>query len=336
MAFQLRFHRLKTLCLAASAFAIVVGTTGEARAQQEAGFPSKPIRLVVGFAAGSATDTLARVIATPLSQKLGQPVVIENRPGAYSVIASSQVTKASPDGYTLLLATNSGIIAAPAGLLASVPYDPFKDFTRVAQVATTGFTLSAGPGFEPATGPEVIAYAKRNAGKTFCAAANANGRILCEALGQATGSPLTVVPYKSSPEAVTSLISGEVQLMFVDLPSAVGRIKQKQIKTYALVADEPSQVVPNLPLAKDIGLQDLPPVVGWYGVLGPAGIPPAVEAKLTAAIESVVAQPQVQQQIIAAGFEPAFATPNALLQRMQKQYEEWKRLLKQYNIKPEQ
>ncbi len=321
--------------LPAAVFAASTLLSPAVNAQAQTDYPSKPIRLVIGFAAGSATDTLGRVIAAPLAQRLGQQVIIDNRPGAYSVIASSQVSKAAPDGYTLLLGTNSGLVAAPAGLLANVPYDPFTDFTRIGQVATTGFTLSSGPALEPSTGPELIAYLKKNSGKTFCAAANANGRVLCEALGQATQSQLTVVPYKSSPEAATALMSGEVQVMFVDLPSAVNRVKQKQIKAYALMADEASQVLPQLPVARDIGLGDLPSVVGWYGVFGPRGMPQPLATKITAALDWVVAQPQVRQQIIAAGFEPAFLTGDALLPRMRKNYESWKKMLPQYNIQPE-
>lgn len=313
--------------------ASVFGWAGPAQAQAT-DYPVRPIRLVVGFAAGSATDTIARAIATPLSQKLGQPIVIENRPGAFSVIAQTQVKRADADGYTLLLATNSGMVAAPAGLVAGVQYDPFKDFARIGQVATTGFTLSSGRGFKPETGPEVISYIKANPDKSFCAAANANGRMLCEALGRLVQSPLVVVPFKSSPEAVTALMSGEVQVMFVDLPSAVPRIRQGQIKTYGLVAEEPSQVMPQLPLAKDVGLGALPPFVGWYGLFGPASLPRGVEVKLTAALDEVLKQPDVRQQIIGAGFEPAFQPPAQLLKRMEIQYDVWKRLLKEYNIQP--
>ncbi|MGE0798925.1 MAG: Bug family tripartite tricarboxylate transporter substrate binding protein [Lautropia sp.] len=306
-----------------------------AQANPATEYPSKPIRVILGFAAGSATDILARVIATPLSEQLGQQLVIDNRPGAYSTIGSAAVANATPDGYTLLLGTNSGITIAPAGLLQSVPYDSFKDFTRIGQVATVGFTLSGSKGLPANSAQELVAHLQRNPGKASCAAANANGRVLCEALNKATKANIVTVLYKSGPQAITDLLGGQIELMFVDVPSAIARIQQNQLKSYAVVATERSEVIPQLPIARDVGLSELPPLIGWYGLFGPADLPAGVAAKLSRALEVVLAQPKVRQQIIAAGFEPAFLSPERLLPRMRSDYDDWKRLLTEFKIEPE-
>lgn len=306
--------------------------TGAALAQ---GYPNKPIRLVIGFAPGSATDSVARVVAEPLAALLGQPIVVENRPGAASTLATSMVAKAAPDGYTLTLGTNSALATGPAGIVRSIDYDPIRDFTPLGKVANVSFMLVGNTKLAPKTVGELMDYTRRHAEQMNCASGNTNGIVFCELFKQRVAGGLVSVPYKSTPPALTDLIGGQVQMMFVDVPSGAPRVKAGQVHAYAVTSLSRSGVVPDVPTMAESGVANFPDNSGWWGLYGPAKLPQPIAAKLTAALDEVLKRPDVRQKMQALGVDVSPASPQELDQFLKTQLQDWRKFLKDFNIQPE-
>jgi tripartite-type tricarboxylate transporter receptor subunit TctC len=298
-------------------------------------YPTKPIRLLIGFAPGSATDSVARALAEPLGAALGQQVVVDNKPGAASTLATSMVAKAAPDGYTLTLGTNSALATGPAGVMRNIDYDPVKDFTPLGKVATVNFMLVGNPKVPARNLTELIAYSKRNADKINCASGNTNGVVFCELFKQRVGANLMGVPYKSTPPALTDLIGGQVQLMFVDVPSGGPRVKAGQLQAYAVTSLKRSAVLPDVPTMAEAGLPNFPDNSGWWGLYGPAGMPAPIAAKITAALDQVLQREDVKQRLHNLGVEISPASPQELERFLKSQLQDWRKFLKDFNISPE-
>jgi tripartite-type tricarboxylate transporter receptor subunit TctC len=298
-------------------------------------YPSKPIRLLIGFAPGSATDSVARILAEPLGAALGQQVVVENKPGAASTLATSMVAKAASDGYTLTLGTNSAMATGPAGVMRNIDYDPVKDFTPIGKVATVNFMLVGNTKVPAQTLTELMAYSKRNADKVNCASGNTNGVVFCELFKQRVGANLMGVPYKSTPQALTDVIGGQVQLMFVDVPSGGPRVKAGQLQAYAVTSLKRSAVLPDVPTMGEAGVQNFPDNSGWWGLYGPAGLPAPIAAKITAALDQVLQREDVKQRLHNLGVEISPASPQELDRFLKSQLQDWRKFLKDFNIQPE-
>jgi tripartite-type tricarboxylate transporter receptor subunit TctC len=298
-------------------------------------YPSKPIRLLIGFAPGSATDSVARILAEPLGAALGQQVVVDNKPGAASTLATSMVAKAAADGYTLTLGTNSAMATGPAGVMRNIDYDPVKDFTPIGKVATVNFMLVGNTKVPAQTLTELMAYSKRNADKVNCASGNTNGVVFCELFKQRVGANLMGVPYKSTPQALTDVIGGQVQLMFVDVPSGGPRVKAGQLQAYAVTSLKRSAVLPDVPTMGEAGVQNFPDNSGWWGLYGPAGLPAPIAAKITAALDQVLQREDVKQRLNNLGVEISPASPQELDRFLKSQLQDWRKFLKDFNIQPE-
>jgi len=298
-------------------------------------YPSKPIRLLIGFAPGSATDSVARILAEPLGAALGQQVVVDNRPGAASTLATSMVAKAAADGYTLTLGTNSAMATGPAGVMRNIDYDPVKDFTPIGKVATVNFMLVGNTKVPAQTLTELMAYSKRNADKVNCASGNTNGVVFCELFKQRVGANLMGVPYKSTPQALTDVIGGQVQLMFVDVPSGGPRVKAGQLQAYAVTSLKRSAVLPDVPTMGEAGVQNFPDNSGWWGLYGPAGLPAPIAAKITAALDQVLQREDVKQRLNNLGVEISPASPQEFDRFLKSQLQDWRKFLKDFNIQPE-
>ena len=298
-------------------------------------YPSKPIRLLIGFAPGSATDSVARILAEPLGAALGQQVVVDNKPGAASTLATSMVAKAAADGYTLTLGTNSAMATGPAGVMRNIDYDPVKDFTPIGKVATVNFMLVGNTKVPAQTLTELMAYSKRNADKVNCASGNTNGVVFCELFKQRVGANLMGVPYKSTPQALTDVIGGQVQLMFVDVPSGGPRVKAGQLQAYAVTSLKRSAVLPDVPTMGEAGVQNFPDNSGWWGLYGPAGLPAPIAAKITAALDQVLQREDVKQRLHNLGVEISPASPQELDRFLKSQLQDWRKFLKDFNIQPE-
>ena len=298
-------------------------------------YPSKSIRLLIGFAPGSATDSVARILAEPLGAALGQQVVVDNRPGAASTLATSMVAKAAADGYTLTLGTNSAMATGPAGVMRNIDYDPVKDFTPIGKVATVNFMLVGNTKVPAQTLTELMAYSKRNADKVNCASGNTNGVVFCELFKQRVGANLMGVPYKSTPQALTDVIGGQVQLMFVDVPSGGPRVKAGQLQAYAVTSLKRSAVLPDVPTMGEAGVQNFPDNSGWWGLYGPAGLPAPIAAKITAALDQVLQREDVKQRLNNLGVEISPASPQEFDRFLKSQLQDWRKFLKDFNIQPE-
>ena len=246
-------------------------STSTSPATTPGSYPSGPITLVVPFAAGSGTDSVARAIGQKLGERLRQPVLIDNRPGASAQLGAQYVAKAKPDGYTLFMTTNTSHSANPS-LFAQLRYDPIKDFTPVAGVGELPFALAVHPSVPARTLGEFIAYAKARPGQLSYATPNSTSLVASETLKRIAGLDIVGVPYKSSPQAMTDLVGGQVQMYVADLGSGMSMLKSDKVRTLGITTAEASRLLPGVPpIGKTVPGFDL---TSWNGVFGPAGLPP--------------------------------------------------------------
>ena len=301
-------------------------------AAQAQSYPEKPIRVIVPFAAGTGTDILARIVTEELRAAWGANFVIDNRAGASGQIAAELVAKANPDGYTLFLSTNTPHSANPY-LFKKINYDPIRDFTAISRMIYYVFILAVSPNLGVKTVPELIAYIKANPGKTSYAFGNSTGQVNGAYFASAAKLDSLPVPYKSTPPAMTDLVGGRVQWMFVDTASSQGHVKAGRLRAIALMGDKPSQTMPDLPPvgATVPGFDTVP----WAGMFAPAGTPRNIIAKLNAEIVKAIEKPAIAQRLSDSGLQPAPSTPAELDQFVKQQLTAWGRKIKDAGIQPE-
>lgn len=303
-----------------------------ALAQQPA-YPSAPITLVVPFAAGSGTDSVARTVGQKLAERLKQPVLVDNKPGANAQVAAQIAAKAKPDGYTLFMTTNTSHSANPA-LYTALKYDPIKDFTPVARVGELPFALAVHPSVPAKTLAELIAYARANPGKLSYATPNSTSLVASETLKRIAGIDMVGIPYKSSPQALTDLIGGQVQVYVADFGSALTTFKTDKVRVLGVTPARPSRLLPDVPpMAQAVPGFDL---TSWNGIFGPAGLPRPIVERLHAELQAVLAEKDVQDKLAQIGFEvwPS-ASPEEFAKYVADQLAHWGALIKQAGIKPE-
>lgn len=296
-------------------------------------YPSSAVTMVVPFAAGSGTDAVARIVGKKLGERLKQPVLIDNKAGANGQIAAQFVAKAKPDGYTLLMTTNTTHSANPS-LVSNLKYDPVKDFTPVARVGELPFALVVNQNDPARTLRDWIDNVKRNPGKFSYATPNSTSLVTSETIKRIVGLDMVGIPYKSSPQALTDLIGGSVQMYVVDLGSGMGMIKAGSVRVLGVSTKEPLASLPNVPpIAREVTGFDL---TSWNGVFGPAGTPRAVVEKLNAELQLVLADPEVQDGLKKLGFETwPSKTPDEFAKYVADQLAHWGSLIKQAGIRPE-
>ena len=267
-------------------------------------WPAKPIRMVVPFPAGGATDLLARAIAQGLGSSLGQPVVIDNRPGAGGTLGSGEVMRAAPDGHTLLMATSSTHSIAPH-LNPNLPYKPELDFTPVAEVATAPNIVLVPKDLPVASMKELIAYAKARPGQLNYATSG-NGTIVhltTEAFKAQAGLFILHIPYRGTALAIPDLVSGKVQLLFDSVVSGLPHVKDGKLKALAITSPKRSPLVPELPTVAESGLPGFESVT-WFGVYGPKGLPQDIAARIATELQRALAKPDVAERLARLGAEP--------------------------------
>ena len=296
-------------------------------------YPNSAVTLVVPFAAGSGTDAVARVIAKKWSERLKVPVLVENRAGANGQIAALYVAKAKPDGYTLFMTTNTTHSANPS-LVSNLKYDPIKDFTPVARVGELPFALVVNANDPAKTLREWIDQVKRNPGKYSYATPNSTSLVTSETIRRIAGLDLTGVPYKSSPQAMTDLMGGSVQMYVTDVGSGMGMIKGGQVRVLGVTTQEPLSSLPQIPpIAREVPGFDL---TSWNGVFGPAGMSKAVVDKLNTELLAALTDPEVKESLKKLGFETwPSKTPEEFAKYVSDQLAHWGTLIKQAGIKPE-
>ena len=295
-------------------------------------YPDKPIRVLVPFAAGSGTDILARVVTEELRGSMGVSFVIDNRAGASGQIAAELAAHANPDGYTLFLSTNTPHSANPF-LFKKLNYDPVKDFAAVTRMIYYAFILVVNPNSSYKTVPELIAYIKANPGKTSYAFGNSSGQVNGAYFVSAAKLDSLPVPYKSTPPAMTDLIAGQVQWMFVDAASSQSNVKAGRLRALAVMSDKRSALFPDLPaVGETVPGFDTEP---WAGMFVPAGTPKAIINRLNKAIVTALDNPSVHQRLAEMGLQPAPTTPAELDQYVKQQLKAWGKKIKDAGIQPE-
>jgi len=316
---------------AALSFLCCVGWSG-VHAQD---FPNKPIKFILGFGPGSATDTQARLAAQGMSAALGQPIVVENRPGALSTLATEAVARSKPDGYTVLVAANSGLVMAPAGLIKGVRYDPVADFEPVGLMGQSPFVMMVDPKLPVKTVAELLAFMKKNPERRSCSFGSASARVFCELLKRKTGIDMAVVPFKSTPESSLAVMGGQVTMQFLDLASAMLRIRSGQLRALATMEQERNSIIPDVPTIAEAGLKDIPLNYGWVAMLAPAKTPPAIIARLNAEMNAVLNKPEVRKELEQNGSQVKTGTPADLSHYLKQDLERWKKLIPELGLQPE-
>jgi tripartite-type tricarboxylate transporter receptor subunit TctC len=313
--------------------AALAGAALAAAGPAQAAYPDKPISLVVPFPAGSGTDAVGRIFAAELGNILGQQVVVENKPGANATIAANYVARAKPDGYTLFVTTNTSHSAAPF-LMKNVPYDPVKDFTPIARGGNLPFILVVNPQRPYKSVQDLIDYARKNPGRVTYATGNSTGIVAGGTLARRANIDLLHVPYKGTPQALTDLVGGQVDYMFTDLASGLPFVQSGQLRALAVSTAERSTIVPDLPSMREAGVADFD-LNSWNGYFGPAGLPPEIVAKLNAAINQIVTNPDVRKRLAGLGFDAFSGTPEDFAKFVSAQRDLWGKLIKDAGIQPQ-
>jgi len=302
-------------------------------AQAAGNYPVKPITLVIPFPAGAGTDAVGRIFATELGKILGQQVVVENKPGGNATIGAQLVARAQPDGYTLFLTTNTSHSAAP-WLMKSVSYDPVKDFTPIARGGNLPFILVINPKLPIHSVQELVAYAKQHPGKLNYASGNSTGIVGGATLASRAGIEMVHVPYKGTPQAMTDVVGGQVDLMFTDVASGMPFVKSGQMRALAVSTAQRSAIVPDLPSMSEAGIKDFD-LNSWNGYFGPAGLPVDVVKKINAAINQIVSNPETKARLAGLGFDAFSGTPEDFATFVSAQLVLWRDLIKDAGIQPE-
>lgn len=296
-------------------------------------YPSKPIRLVVPFPAGGAAELGARIFAQPLGQALGQPVVVEARPGGDGVIAAEAVMKAAPDGYTLLYATNTAFNWVPA-TRKQPPYNPIADFTPVSLVGYFGFFLFTHPSVPASNVAELLAYARANPGKLNAGTGNSTSQLLTAQLADVEKLDIVPVPYKGDAPLTIDLLGGRVQMAFATPGSAAPQVKEGKLRALAAMFPNRSPLLPEVPTAAEAGLGKLS-ITAWGGVFGPARMPKEVADRLARELAVILQRPDVREAFGKIAFAPQSSTPEELAAFLKVQMETWRRTAESVGIKPE-
>jgi tripartite-type tricarboxylate transporter receptor subunit TctC len=304
---------------------------GRGASAQPAAYPNRPVRVIVPFAAGGSGDIIGRVVTTRLSEALGQPFIVENRAGAGGTIGTRAVATAAPDGYTLLLATPA--TAVNASLYRSLPYDTLRDLMPVVVYASTPYFIIANARLEASTIPELIDLARARPGIVNYGSAGVGSatHLAGELFGRSTGTVLTHVPYRGTNPAVTDLIRGDVQLMFVGLPATAAHIQAGQLKALAVADSARSPFMPEVPTVEEGGVPGFQ-VGAWFAVMAPAGTPTAMADRIAVAVNEIVATPDARRILADAGTTPIRQSRAEFAAFFQAEVARWARVIRDGEI----
>jgi len=315
-----KFLALVALCAAAA------GACAQA-------YPSKPIRMVVGFPPGGGNDIIARMVGSKMQEAWGEPVLIDNKPGANSIIAAEHVAKSAPDGYTLLVNATGGMSVNPV-LYAKLPYDPLKDFVPISMVGIFPLVLVVHPSVPAKSVQELVAYAKANPGKLDYSAGSTAFQVATEMLKQMTGTDIRHIPYKGSAAAIAAVIAGDVQMTIVDTPPLVAQIKAGKVKALGVTAAKRAASMPELPTVAESGVPGYEMVL-WIGVFAPAGTPRGIVSKLNAEVVRIVKLPDIRAELAGMGVDPVGNTSEQMAEWIRREIARFGPVVKAANIQAE-
>ncbi len=302
-------------------------------ASAAAQYPNKPIKIIVPFPAGSATDTITRILGNSVSQAVGQPVVVENKAGADGAIAGAEVAKAPPDGYTLFMATNSPMAVVPA-MKKVPPYDVLTEFTPITDIGRYTFFLFANANVPANTLGELIAYAKANPGKLAYATGNTTGIVSFAQLSALAGIQMLHVPYKGEPAAITDLIGGRVQLIFATPTTGLAHVKDGKLKAIVTSLKKRSPVLPDVPTMAEGGLPKFS-ILSWAALYGPGKMPRDLTERLNKEFVAAMKRPDVLAQMDKQAFFLNPSTPEELGAFTRDQMNEYRAILRAAGVQPE-
>jgi tripartite-type tricarboxylate transporter receptor subunit TctC len=316
----------------AAALVFLASTIGTGAQAQS--YPDHPITLVVPYAAGGGNDVLARLVAERMSKSVGQQIVIENRGGAGGTIATRQVAKSAPDGYTLLIATSS--LAINPSLYPNIGYDPRKDFAPVGLIASSSNVVLLHPSVPASSIAELIALAKASPGKLNFASTGSGSSVhlAAELFASMAGIKLTHVPYRGSAPALTDLLGGHVDIMFGTLPPSVGLVRQGKLRALAVTGPQRSIALPELPTVAEAGLAGYEAVL-HYGLVAAAGTPRPIIDKLNTALRAALAEEALQQRLAVEGAEPLPSTPEEYAADIDREEIKWSKIVQESGAKGE-
>jgi tripartite-type tricarboxylate transporter receptor subunit TctC len=295
-------------------------------------YPSRPITIVAVFGPGSASDTICRIIADKLSPALGQPVIVEDRPGADGALAALYVHHQPADGYTLLMGTNSPLSADPF-IHLGLGYDPIKDFVPITRVGSFTLMLVVDPNLPIHSIKELVDYAKANPGKLSFASGNTAGIVGGYTMAKWAEISMLHVPYKTTGPALMDIIAGRVSMMFADFTAAQPHVKAGTVRPLAISRIHRSSLYPDLPTMDEAGVKGFN-LDAWAGLVAPAGTPAAIVKKLNSALREVIDSPDVQARFKNVGFEGLSSSPEELAAFMKAQLGVWEKMVKDADIKP--
>jgi tripartite-type tricarboxylate transporter receptor subunit TctC len=306
--------------------------TTAAFAQQ---YPSKPIRILIAQAPGSATDVISRVVGNKLAEGLGQPVVIEAKPGAGGALGTEAAARSAPDGYTLFMANNSTHGSNPA-LYEKLPYDAVKDFAPISMVASVPYVLIVNPSLPVNSVSDLVAMAKSEPGKiNYASAGNGSTHHFCgELLKSITGVNIQHVPYKGSPPGVTAVVANEVGMMFANLTDIGGQLKAGKVKALAVTSTQRAPLIPDVPTLSEAGVQGFE-ILSWFALVAPAGTPQAIIGRLNAEAVKVLARDDVKGTLGAQGLTVYSSTPEQVTAHIKSEMAKFTRIARAANIRAE-
>jgi tripartite-type tricarboxylate transporter receptor subunit TctC len=324
-----RFTLFKRFKLAAAALAFVCSTT-LAQAQS---YPSKPLRIVIPYPPGGITDLVARQVAQKLQDSLGQPVIVDNRPGGNFVIAADLVAKSAPDGYTLLLAPDSIFTLNPL-TLAKLPYDTARDFAPISMIALQTLFIVANPKAPGKDFADLLRYAKANPGKVTFGTSGLINQMVAEQIKVGTGVDMLHVPFKGSPQMLQALLNGDIDFSVTTFTPYAAFVKDGKLRGIAVTGTNREPPVPDTPSLAELGYPDLA-YRQWLALFAPAGLPPPVMERLIRETAKLLADPEIKQRFAAAGIDPAPNTPEQMSAVIRRDQDKWAKVIKAAGIKLE-
>jgi tripartite-type tricarboxylate transporter receptor subunit TctC len=297
------------------------------------GYPERAVTFVVPYTAGSQTDQVARLIAQALQERLGQPFLIENKAGGGGLLAALTVARAAPDGYTLMVTTNT-THAAALGLFKNVPYDPVKDFTAIAQIGIFRSVIAVNVNLPVHTIGELVSYAKANPGKLDYGQGNGTTEVVFETFKRRVGIDLVRVPYRSGPAATMDLVAGHIAVAAPDYPNGLPQIKAGRIRPLAVMTKDRSHILPDVPTLDETVMPGFD-IEAWVGMFGPAHLPAEVVDTLDRELAKILARPEVKQRFLDSGSEVKWKGPAEFSEFVKTEVVKWTALAKEANIQPE-